>query len=135
MENKNNPVSLKELRHFGWLVGAVLGGLFGVFFPWLFERAFPPWPWLIAVPLIVLGTFSPSLLRGPYRAWMFLGNILNWINTRIILTLLFFLVFAPLGFLARLLGWDPMGRKSVSHQTSYRIQSKQLSLEQMERPY
>ncbi len=135
MENKNNPVSLKELRHFGWLVGAVLGILFGVIFPWFFGRALPRWPWFIATPLLLLGTLAPALLRGPYRAWMFLGNILNWINTRIILTLLFFLVFAPLGFLARLFGWDPMRRKRDSHQSSYRVESKPLTLEHMERPY
>ena len=39
-----------------------------------------------------------------YRAWIKLGNILGWINSRIILGIMFYLLFVPIGLLLRLLG-------------------------------
>ena len=39
-----------------------------------------------------------------YRAWIKLGDILGWINSRIILGIMFYLLFVPIGLLLRLLG-------------------------------
>lgn len=39
-----------------------------------------------------------------YRAWIKLGDMLGWINSRIILGIMFYLLFVPIGLLLRLLG-------------------------------
>ena len=44
----------------------------------------------------------PKLLKPAYSAWMKFASILAWINTRIILFLIFYLVFTPIGLLMRL---------------------------------
>lgn len=62
----------------------------------------------IAAVLSVLSVVAPSLLRPVYRGWMRFGEVLGWINTRIILTLVFFLVVTPIGLLMRLFGRSPM---------------------------
>ncbi|MGW8367644.1 MAG: hypothetical protein ACWGPN_03060 [Gammaproteobacteria bacterium] len=36
----------KELREFGLVTGAMVAGLFGIFFPWLLEYPWPVWPWI-----------------------------------------------------------------------------------------
>ena len=75
-------------------------------------RGAEPWVVLtlvsIAAVLSLLSAVAPSLLRPVYRGWMFIGEALGWINTRIILTLVFFLVVTPIGLVMRLFGRSPM---------------------------
>ncbi len=71
-------------------------------------------PWVvialvsIAAVLLLLAAVAPSLLRPVYRGWMHVGEALGWLNTRIILTLVFFLVVTPIGLLMRLFGRSPI---------------------------
>jgi Saxitoxin biosynthesis operon protein SxtJ len=71
-------------------------------------------PWVvmtlvsIAAVLSLLSAVAPALLRPVYRVWMRIGETLGWINTRIILTLVFFLVVTPTGIVMRLLRRSPM---------------------------
>jgi hypothetical protein len=62
----------------------------------------------IAALLLLLAAVTPSLLRPVYRGWMRIGEALGWLNTRIILTLVFFLVVTPIGLLMRLFGRSPI---------------------------
>ena len=63
----------------------------------------------------------PGSLTQIYRLWMTVGEILGWINTRIILGVLFYLVFTPLGLYMRLRGKDPMRRTLEPEAKSYRV--------------
>ncbi|MGZ5492184.1 MAG: SxtJ family membrane protein [Thermoanaerobaculia bacterium] len=75
--------------------------------------------------LIVAGLFAltamlnPTTLAPVYRWWMRLAEILGWINTRIILVIIFFLVVTPVGLLMRLLRRNPLesAGKDGSHWT------------------
>ena len=64
--------------------------------------------------LIVAGLFAltailtPAVLVPVYRWWMRLAEILGWINTRIILVIIFFLIVTPLGLLMRLFRRNPL---------------------------
>jgi NADH:ubiquinone oxidoreductase subunit 5 (subunit L)/multisubunit Na+/H+ antiporter MnhA subunit len=75
-------------------------------------REAPPWVVLtlvaIAAVLSLLAAVAPSLLHPVYRGWMRVGEVLGWINTRILLTLVFFLVVTPIGLLMRLFGRSPI---------------------------
>jgi len=52
-----------------------------------------------------------NLLKPVYAAWMSFASVLGWINTRIILAILFYLVLTPMGLAMRLLGVDLLERK------------------------
>jgi len=52
----------------------------------------------------------PTLLLPLCRAWMGLAWALGWLNTRLLLTLVFFLMITPIGLLMRVFGHDPMDR-------------------------
>jgi NhaP-type Na+/H+ or K+/H+ antiporter len=54
--------------------------------------------------LFVLGLMIPVVLKPIYWIWMILAIILGWIMTRVILSLLFYLVITPIGTLSRLSG-------------------------------
>jgi hypothetical protein len=64
--------------------------------------------------LVVAGLFAlaamliPTALAPVYRGWMRLAGILGWINTRIILVIIFFLIVTPLGMLMRLFRRNPL---------------------------
>ena len=67
---------------------------------------------------------------------MVIGNALGWINTRIILGILFYVLFFPIGMGMKLLGKDPMARKiNRTKDTSYRISCSRKNIELMEKPY
>ncbi|MCA1605251.1 MAG: SxtJ family membrane protein, partial [Acidobacteria bacterium] len=60
----------------------------------------------------------------PSKAWMLLAEGLSFISTRIILALVFFLVLTPIGVVKRLLGWDPLSRRSASSGSYWRPYSE-----------
>jgi len=63
--------------------------------------------------LFVIMRLAPVVLLKPvYIAWMRFAAILGWINTRVILVILFYLIITPLGFLMRLFRVDLLERKN-----------------------
>lgn len=68
------------------------------------------WALVLAGVLIVSAVVLPRSLGPAYRVWMTIGGVLGWINTRIILTVVFYGVFTPVGLVRRLLGKDSMAR-------------------------
>ncbi|MCE9624862.1 MAG: sxtJ [Deltaproteobacteria bacterium] len=125
----------RELRRFGLLVGGVFAGLFGLVLPFLLHRPYPRWPWFPAVPLLFFALLFPPALKIPHRAWTLLGEVLNWVNTRIVLSLLFFLIFTPISLVLKMLGKDPMFRRFQKEMPSYRSPSREPLPGQMERPF
>ena len=130
-----NPVDRKELRNFGLVFGAGLIVIFGLLFPWLANRSWPAWPWITAAVFAALGLLWPAALKPLQVTWLKIGHVLGWINTRIILGVVFFTIFLPASLLLRLLGKDPMHRKLDPSTASYRVTSKSSPREQMERPF
>jgi Saxitoxin biosynthesis operon protein SxtJ len=63
----------------------------------------------------------PRSLTQVYRFWMTVGEVLGWINTRMILGVLFYGLFTPLGWCMHLRGKDPMRRTLAPEAESYRV--------------
>ena len=98
-----------ELRKFGLTVGLVLGALGGFLF-WKHSSAAPYFAG-VAAALIGFGLVAPRLLKPVYIAWMSLAVVLGFIMTRVILTVLFSLVFVPAGVVMRILRKDPLKQR------------------------
>jgi hypothetical protein len=130
-------LSKSQLRKFGLILAGGFIGFFGLLIPLLKGRGIhlTSWPWLLAAGLILVSLVAPKVLGPLHRAWMFLGYILGWINTRIILGFIFLLIFTPTALLFRLLGKDPMQRGFIAAQKSYRISSTQPKSENLHRLY
>ncbi len=72
---------------------------------------------LLAVTLIVPALLRPSLLRVPCAVWWRLAHLLGWVNSRVLLSIVFFGLLTPIGLIRRLGGWDPLrcrGRSASS---------------------
>ena len=125
----------KELREFGLLFGVILVLLFGLLLPWIFAKPFPLWPWWVLAVTATLAVLYPSGLKPFYKLWMLFGGIMGWINTRLILGIVFYLIFVPFGLVMKLFGKDPLSRKLDSKMTTYRVTNKSHNKENMENPF
>ena len=101
---------------------------------WPFDIAI--WPFIIASTLSFFGLVAPMLLDWPFKIWMKFAEGLGWINSRIILTVVFYVLIMPMGLLMRLFGGDPMKKKPTKEE-SYRIvpSNRIPPKKHMERPF
>ena len=90
----------------------------------------------IAALLISGGLFAPVWARRFHIAWMRLALLLGYINSRILLSLMYYGVFSLYGVVSKLAGRDPLKRRQRSRQQkSYWVPRKttRQSKEQFER--
>lgn len=74
------------------------------------------------------------MVLGPfYRVWMGLAQVLGWINTRIVLGLVYFALITPTALVLRLLGKDPLNRCYDKAAKTYRVPAAAKS--DLERPF
>jgi hypothetical protein len=84
--------------------------------------------------LVVAGVAVPSVSRAFHVGWMKFAHALGWVNSRVLLTVLFYGVFAPYGFLSRLFGRDPLGRRRGGGETYWTTRkTTRQTAEQFER--
>lgn len=105
-----SPVIEKRERSFGLSVGTICG-LLATYALW---RARPTTAWIfgtLCVALIGPALLRPGLLTGPSAIWWRLAYGLGWINTRALLSAVFFCMLTPVGLVMRLRGWDPLRRR------------------------
>jgi hypothetical protein len=117
MNHQNNS---QQLRRFGLIVGGgfTLIGLWPMVF-----RAQPPrlWAFALAGALVVPALVVPRSLVYVHRVWMAAGEALGWINARIILSIVFYGIVTPMGFIMRRSGKDPMQRRFEPAAATYRV--------------
>jgi hypothetical protein len=65
---------------------------------------------LLSFIFLLLALSAPASLVYFYSPWMKLAYCLSWFNTRVLLCLLFYLVFLPVGVIMRLCNIDPLER-------------------------
>jgi hypothetical protein len=127
-------ITNKQLRSFGLMVGGIFA-LLGIW-PMVFRSQDPRW-WSIvlgiclAAPAIVF----PTSLYWPYKGWMMVGHVLGWINTRIILSVVFYVIVTPIGVVRRWLGKDAMGQQLRPDLNSYRVPRKPRTATHLKKQY
>ncbi len=130
--------SPKELRNFG----LVVGGVFLVLGAWLLYRAAWGSPTgavfvILATGLILLGAAVPRILAPAYAVWMLLARVLGWINTRLILGIVFYGLFTPTRLLLAAFGKDLMKGRPAPDLATYWIDvsGETFEAESMEHPF
>ena len=122
-------------RKFGLTTGAIVAVLFGLLLPWLFDFGYPVWPWILFAAFALVALVYPLALQPVYLGWMRFGLVMNWINTRLILGILFYGIFLPVGLFFKLIGRDTMHRKFDNKLSSYRKAGQADDANNMEHPY
>ena len=101
-EIKKIPMDRKSLRNFGLLMASVLllaGG-------WLWWKSAVAWPWVLGAAALLagIGLTVPAALKPFCKGWMILALMMGWVMTRVVLTLVYYFVLTPIGFLGRVFG-------------------------------
>lgn len=88
----------------------------------------------IGALLTVIGLFVPVAARGFHHFWMGVAGILGYVNSRILLTVLYYGVFTPYGLISRLIGRDAL-RRGGPRESTYWVKRKatRQTKEQFER--
>jgi hypothetical protein len=70
--------------------------------------------WLITVCLIIglAASLIPAAARGIEWAWMKLAFALGWVNSRILLSVIYFVFLLPIAWISRLFTKDPLALRS-----------------------
>ena len=110
----------KQHRSFALMVGSI----FVVIGFWPLIRhgeGIRLWAVILGSMLVVLGLLVPSRLGPIYKAWMAVGYVLGWVNTRIILGVIYYGLLTPMGLIMRLAGKDPMRMRNDQAADTYRV--------------
>lgn len=125
----------KELRDFGLIMAGMLILMFGIVLPWIFSYSTPYWPFIAAVVFAVVALIRPVLLGPVNSIWLKISDVLGWVNTRLVMGIMFFLLIAPIGILMRLFGKDTLNNKLSEKESSYRIITKVRDKKHLEKPF
>jgi len=114
---KQLKTGARELRKFGLLVG----GVFAVLGLFVLLRHRPAAPYLLTTGaiLLFLGLAAPRALKHIYIVWMTLALVLGFVVSGALLTLFFFVVITPIGWVARCFGNDFLSLKLKPEAASY----------------
>lgn len=74
--------------------------------------------------LVVAGLLVPPAARAFHTAWMRFAVLLGHVNSRILLTLVYYLVVTPYGIVTRLVGRDPLRRHGRAEGESHWVERK-----------
>ena len=126
-EIKNIKSGKAELRKFGITLGIVFGLLGGLFLwrekPYYFSL------FILSVFFLFFGLVLPWLLKPIHKIWMTVALVLGSIMTRVILSVLFYLVITPLGLISKLSGKDFLDLKFDRSASSYWIVRNKTTFE------
>ncbi len=98
-EIKNIKETKKDLRKFGLTVGIALLIISGILL-WSAKDSFIYFG-SAGITLLLVGLILPQVLKPLNKAWMTLALLMGWVMTRVILTILFYIVVTPTAFFAK----------------------------------
>ena len=131
-------VTKSDLRKFGFIMGGMVALIFGLLFPWIFDKTsenWPIWPFIVLAVFVLLTLAAPEILRPINHIWLKIGNVLGFINSRIILGAMFYLMIFPIGMILKALGKDSMQRKLEENADTYRKLIKVREKDHLKKPF
>lgn len=122
---KYKKATPKELRNFGLLMFVAVMGIFYGLVPFVLKKPIESWPFALACFFFFFAFFLQENLRWIYVPWMLLAEALGWLNSRLIMGLMFFFIITPMGLIARIMGKDLLKLKFDKTLKSYKTKSQE----------
>jgi len=79
---------------------------------------------VLALVVLVLSLVKPTIYARPSRTWARFAAVLHLVMTPVLLALVYYGCFVPMGLALRVLGKDPLRRKTGSMVASYWIKRR-----------
>lgn len=90
---------------------------------------------LLAVGISVIGFIIGPVGEYIHLGWMLLAKILGYINSRILLSIIFFLVLTPIALFMRLLGKTQFVKKTGGQQSLFVARNHLYNRQDLEQPF
>lgn len=90
------------------------------------------WLLILAMAIGVVSVFIPAAARGIEWAWLKLAMGLGWVNSRILLTLIYFLFLLPIAWISRWFTKDPLGLKNKKTNSVFTTRNHQYTKKDLE---
>jgi hypothetical protein len=107
----------KELTLFNLIWAAIFLAIGTI--PIMSGRNIRVWALIVSVVFFIVAFTLPGITAAFYKAWVKFGGVLGHINSRIILSLIYFVVITPVGLFIRLLGKDLLNKRLNKDAASY----------------
>jgi len=125
----NQKITNRKCTETAIILAAVL-----LFFGWKLQD------WCYAIATFIILVFSlliPKLFYPIAKLWFALGTVLGFVSTKILLSIIFFLVLTPIGVLRKLLGKDSLHLKLFKKDnfSVLKVREQQFSAEDLKNPY
>jgi hypothetical protein len=127
-EIKNIKTSNKDIRSFGITMGIILFIISATLF--YYDKSSYQIISYIGGGFIALGVIIPILLKPIYILWMTFAVILGWVMTRVVLSLVFYLIITPIALITRLIGKDFLTLKSKKLKSYWNNRDSSIELNQ-----
>ncbi|MGL1958056.1 MAG: SxtJ family membrane protein [Colwellia sp.] len=131
--SKHDHVALKK---FAFMMAWAFPLFIGVIAPLLLGKTLQWWTLIVSIVFVLFAFIAPTLIYYPYRIWMFIGGIIGFINTRLILGFTFFLLIFPIGLVLRALNkLQYKSRGNASNNSNYVLRKDKIEKKQLEHPF
>ncbi|HUQ26034.1 MAG TPA: SxtJ family membrane protein [Burkholderiales bacterium] len=97
-----NTTMMPSDRKFGWTFAAIFLLIGAVKYPWMIP---------LAGVIAIITLTRAEWLAPAKRAWMKLGELLNKVVSPVVMGLIFFVIFTPVGIVMRLAGRDALSMR------------------------
>lgn len=134
MKQNNPAINNKELKEFGLLMVWAFPLFIGVIAPWLLGKGLQWWTLWVSLFFICFAFLAPRVIYFPYKVWMFIGGIIGFINTRVILGLTFYLLIFPIGVILRIFN-KLQFKKQNNGCSNYVNRTDKIEKSQLENPF
>ena len=71
----------------------------------------------MSIILFGYAVFCPLKLKNLYQFWIWLGHILGFLNSRLILGFIFYFLLFPISLVMKIIGHDPLKRNKNKKNT------------------
>jgi hypothetical protein len=92
---------------------------------------------IIAIPVLVINMIFPDFYRPVAKIWLGLSTILGTIMSKLLLSLMFFIIVTPIGLARKLLGADSLNLKiwNKGNSSVFKIRDHTFTADEIEKPY
>lgn len=128
----SNSIDKDQLKKFGYVVGFIflIIGIYPIIKSHVFKFSIPI---CIGLSLVLLAIIFPTILKPFYYVWMKVGFFLGKINSYIILSLIYYLILTPTGWLKRIISGKNHTFSFKQNKDSYWIVKEPTDNDRMKR--
>ena len=111
---------LKNSRKFWLAISLILFGV-GIYNFYYNSTQVSIWCFVAASPILLLSLLVPKVLKPEYSLITIVSRKIGWYNSKLLIGILFYLIFTPIAVIYRIIGKDPLNRKMEKYRKSYWI--------------